>query len=74
MTNLLLQALSRCLAAAQQQQQQQGREEEGGVAALVQQSMFSLVKKGLTAVSLAVRQVSSSLLGQCASHAACNSC
>ena len=68
MTELLLQALSRCLTAAQQQQQQ-GGEEEGGVAALVQQSMFSLVKKGLTAVSLAVRQVSSSLFVWWSSHA-----
>ncbi|KAL0044331.1 hypothetical protein WJX82_000142 [Trebouxia sp. C0006] len=52
------QALSRCLAAAsqQQQQQQQGEAEEGGALGLVQQLMFNLAKKGMTAANLAVRQ------------------
>ncbi|KAL0018407.1 hypothetical protein WJX79_009395 [Trebouxia sp. C0005] len=49
------QALSRCLAAAQQQQQQ-GEAEEGGALGLVQQLMFNLAKKGITAANLAVRQ------------------
>ncbi len=55
-----MQALSRCLAAAsqQQQQQQQGEAEEGGALGLVQQLMFNLAKKGMTAANLAVRQVS----------------
>ncbi len=54
-----MQALSRCLAAAsQQQQQQQGKAEAGGALGLVQQLMFNLAKKGMTAANLAVRQVS----------------
>ncbi len=53
-----MQALSRCLAAASQQQQQQGEAEEGGAFGLVQQLMFNLAKKGVTAANLAVRQVS----------------
>jgi hypothetical protein len=55
-----MQALSRCLAAAtqQQQQQQQGEAEEGGALGLVQQLLFNLAKKGVTAANLAVRQVS----------------
>ncbi len=53
-----MQALSRCLAAASQQQQQQGEAEEGGALGLVQQLMFNLAKKGMTAANLAVRQVS----------------
>ena len=53
-----MQALSRCLAAATHQQQQQGEAEEGGALGLVQQLMFNLAKKGMTAANLAVRQVS----------------
>ncbi|KAL0035339.1 hypothetical protein WJX77_001780 [Trebouxia sp. C0004] len=49
------QALSRCLAAASQQQQQ-GKSEEGSALGLVQQLMFNLAKKGMTAANLAVRQ------------------
>ena len=51
------QALSRCLVAATQQQQQGGADEEGALG-LVQRLMFNLTKKGMTAASLAVRQVS----------------
>lgn len=51
------QALSRCLEAASRQQQQGGPEEKGALG-LVQRLMFNLTKKGMTAASLAVRQVS----------------
>ena len=57
-----MQALSRCLAAATHQQQQEGEAEEGGALGLVQQLMFNLTKKGMTAANLAVRQVSVQIL------------
>ena len=53
----LQQALSRCLVAASRQHEQGGADEEGALG-LVQRLMFNLTKKGMTAASLAVRQVS----------------
>lgn len=57
----MVQALARLLEAAaeQQKQEQAGQqgEEQEGVLQLVQRWMFNLVKKGLTAPNLAVRQV-----------------
>lgn len=51
-----LQALSHLLEAAAEQTGDVAEEEEG-VMQLVQRWMFNLVKKGLTAPNLAVRQV-----------------
>lgn len=52
-----LQALAHLLEAAAEQQKARTAEEEEGVMQLVQRWMFNLVKKGLTAPNLAVRQV-----------------
>lgn len=54
---LALQALAHLLEAAAEQQKGKMAEEEEGVMQLVQRWMFNLVKKGLTAPNLAVRQV-----------------
>ena len=58
----MAQALTRLLEAAGEQQKQvdaevEGEEGEGGALHLVQRWMFNLVKKGVTAANLAVRQV-----------------
>ena len=55
--SLALQALAHLLEAANEQQRGPMAEEEEGVMQLVQHWMFNLVKKGLTAPNLAVRQV-----------------
>ena len=52
-----LQALAHLLEAAAEEQKARTAEEEEGVMQLVQRWMFNLVKKGLTAPNLAVRQV-----------------
>lgn len=53
----VLQALAHLLEAAAEQQQERMAKEGEGVVELVQRWMFNLVKKGLTATNLAVRQV-----------------
>lgn len=52
-----LQALAHLLEAAAEQQKERLAKEGEGVVELVQRWMFNLVKKGLTAANLAVRQV-----------------